>query len=65
MNNFLKPKELLGRKTLQYTSRQFICKHREVNYLIGEENMISADEGKEAGHAPSNVCAPMSVICLF
>lgn len=45
--------------------KQIICEYSEVECLVREEKMISADLGKEAGHVPDNVCDPMSIICFF
>lgn len=55
MNNFWKPHQGVRKKNISM-DKQITCEYGEVECLIGEEKMISADQGKEAGHMPDNVC---------
>lgn len=51
--------------------KQITCKYHEVGWLKGEEKIISADQGKEAGHEPDSLrsyvynIVPFRVYFLF
>lgn len=45
--------------------KQITCKYHEVGWLKGEEKIISADQGKEAGHEPDSLRSYVYNIVLF
>lgn len=45
--------------------KQITCKYHEVGWLKGEEKIISADQGKEAGHEPDSLRSYVYNIMLF